>query len=124
MRIKEGFSFTYSASGIITMVLELTMKPLSTCVVQYVVFPPHRAWREGEFTSGSEEDVDPESEIDPELQIITEVWVEPQHGKVQLTNTQTVPYFNNKHYYELADVVSIHLIIQLKHIKYNCEYFR
>lgn len=104
MRLKEGFSFAHSSSGIITMVLELTMKPLSSCVVQFVLFPPHRAWREGEFTSSSEEDVDPDSETDPELQMVTEVWIEPQYGNVQPRIFRT-NYLDNKQYHELADVV-------------------
>lgn len=90
------------------MVLELNMEPLSNCVVQYVLFPPNRAWREGEFTSGSEDDMDMESELDSELQMITEAWVEPQYGTIQPTNSRT-SYLDNKHYYELADVVSFTL---------------
>ncbi|KAK5639276.1 hypothetical protein RI129_011768 [Pyrocoelia pectoralis] len=127
MRIKEGFNFAHSSSGIITMVLELPMEPSSTCMVQYVLFPPHRAWREGEFFSGSEEDVDPEMELESEIQMVTEVWVEPQYGTVTLSESQTNNHFNHKRYYELADVIyrldseCISSLLTLEHLSLICQ---
>jgi hypothetical protein len=46
MRLQEGFSFAHSTSGIINMLLEVTMQAgydTHPCVVQYVLFPPHQA---------------------------------------------------------------------------------
>ncbi|KAK4871539.1 hypothetical protein RN001_015663 [Aquatica leii] len=126
MRIREGFSFAHSSSGIITMVLELPMEPFSTCLVQYVVFPPHRAWRENDFASGSEEDVDPETELESEMQMVTEVWVEPQHGTVRLSDFQT-HLFNNKRFYELPEVIyrldsqCISSLLTLEHLSLICQ---
>ncbi|KAF5284426.1 hypothetical protein FQR65_LT13560 [Abscondita terminalis] len=126
MRIREGFSFAHSSSGIITMVLELPMEPLSTCLVQYVIFPPHRAWREGEFASGSEEEVDPETELESEMQMVTEVWVEPQYGKVRLSDLQG-HLFNNKRFYEIAEVIyrldsqCISSLLTLEHLSLICQ---
>ncbi|KAF5294731.1 hypothetical protein FQA39_LY00215 [Lamprigera yunnana] len=126
MRIKEGFSFAHSSSGIITMVMEVPMVPVSTCLIQYVVFPPHRAWRESEFVNGSEEDVDPESESDSELQMVTEVWVEPQYGSVCLSDAQS-SHFHNKCYYELAEVIfsldsqCISSLLTLEHLTVICQ---
>lgn len=106
MRLKEGFHFAHSSSGIVTMVLELNMKPNATsCVVQYVLFPPHSTWLgERDNCSGSEEDVDPESELDYKLQMVTEVWIEPQYGNVE-TNSDRIKYMNNIPYYEIAEMV-------------------
>ena len=88
------------------MVLELLMEPYASCVIQYVLFPPHRAWLGDDLYSGSEEENDLENEFESELQMVTEVWIEPQHGNVQTGNNSRISYMNNKHYYELADVVS------------------
>lgn len=106
MRLKEGFHFAHSSSGIVTMVLELTMEPnASSCVVQYVLFPPHSTWVGGRDNhSGSEEDADAECEFDYELQMVTEVWIEPQYGNVQ-TQSDRLKYMNNIPYYEIAEVV-------------------
>lgn len=105
MRLKEGFDFAYSFSGIITMVAELPMTPISSCVVQFVVFPHHRAWREREVATSSDEELDSELDMDSELQVITEVWVEPQYGTIA-PKKPSIQHMNHKHYYELADVVS------------------
>ncbi|RZC33025.1 SZT2-like, partial [Asbolus verrucosus] len=127
MRIKEGFSFAHSSSGIITMVLELWMEPHSCCVVQYVLFPPHRASWGDDLYSGSEEENDLETEYETELQMVTEVWIEPQHGKVQTSNNSRISYMNNKHYYELADVISqidlqcINSLLTMEHLSLMCQ---
>lgn len=105
MRLKEGFNFAHSSSGIITMVLELWMEPKASCVLQYVLFPPHRASYFDELYSGSEEENELETEFEYQLQMVTEVWIEPLHGKVQIDSNARISYMNNKHYYELADVV-------------------
>lgn len=106
MRMKEGFHFAHSSSGIVTMVLELNMEPQASCVVQYVLFPPHSSWwGEGEPHSGSEEEAEPDIELDYELQMVTEVWIEPQFGNVQ-TDSPRLRYMNNRPYYEIADAVS------------------
>lgn len=110
MRIQEGFNFAHSSSGIITMVLELNMDTSFNCVVQYVLFPPHNAhWSEGDLYSSSDEDVEPDSDLESELQMVTEVWIEPQYGVVR-TNNPRISYFNGKTYCDLADVVSNLLI--------------
>lgn len=89
------------------MVFELNMDTSFSCVVQYVLFPPHSAhWGEGEFYSSSEDDVEPESDAESELQMVTEVWIEPQHGFVK-TNVSRIGYMNGKPYYDLADMVSV-----------------
>lgn len=104
MRLREGYSFAHSSSGIITMVIELMMDPNATCVVQYVLFPPHSAWFTDDMYSGSEEDNDRSSENEIDLQMVTEVWIEPQYGKVIPDNSK-ISYIDNRSYYEIADSV-------------------
>lgn len=86
------------------MVLELWLDSNASCVVQYVLFPPYYDWGE-EFSSDSDEETNPPSELDTELQMITEVWVEPQYGKV-VPNESRTSYFNNKTYRQIAEAVS------------------
>lgn len=105
MRLKEGYHFAYSSSGIVTMVLEVWLEPHASCVVQYVLFPPYYNWGD-DFLSGSDEEVEPASELDAELQMITEVWIEPQYGRVVPSSNSRINYFNNTNYYQIADAVS------------------
>ena len=45
IRLQEGFHFAHNDSGILNMILELPIKDQneyhSSCVVQYIIFPPH-----------------------------------------------------------------------------------
>lgn len=101
MRLKEGFNFVHSMSGIITMVLELAMDSNSSCLIQYVLFPPHCAyWYNDGSCSGSEE----ETEYESDMQIVTEIWIEPQYGRVKCQYPR-IQYLENKVYYEIADEV-------------------
>lgn len=114
MRLKEGFTFAHSSSGIINMVLEVDMAPpgeeLSlSCIVQYVLFPPHSATRElrppAKATSDSS-DMDTDFELEPaELEMVTETWIEPQYGQV-VYSPPSRSYMNSEPYYKLADKVS------------------
>lgn len=115
MRIKEGFSFAHSAAGIINMVLEVKMSASNSnsqdtlpCIIQYVLFPPHSTSRSDsrELGSGSEDETDLEPETEIELQMITEVWIEPQYGYV--TNSPPArSYMESEPYYKLADKVGL-----------------
>ncbi|XP_018578793.1 KICSTOR complex protein SZT2 isoform X1 [Anoplophora glabripennis] len=126
MRIREGFSFAHSSSGVITMVLELSMETNATCVVQYVLFPPHRAWLSDDLYSGSEEENEQSSDVESEMQIVTEVWIEPQYGKVLPSNPR-ISYIDHKHYYEIADVISkidlqcINALLTMEHLSLMCQ---
>ena len=99
-RIHEGFTFAHSARGIQNMVLEVGMEQGSedkeseadqpTCVLQYIIFPPHTTSSSLETESVSDtedaeagsDSVTAPTEADGEVQIITEVWTEPQDGLV------------------------------------------
>ncbi|XP_073936484.1 KICSTOR complex protein SZT2 isoform X6 [Castor canadensis] len=93
VRLSEGFHFACSGEGIINMVLELPIQnePLRqtateekhTCVVQYILFPPHSTSTKDSFSTDDDNDVEVEAlEGDSELNLVTEVWVEPQYGRV------------------------------------------
>ncbi|XP_029802993.1 KICSTOR complex protein SZT2 isoform X7 [Suricata suricatta] len=93
VRLSEGFHFACSGEGIINMVLELPIQnePLGqaageekhTCVVQYILFPPHSTSTKDSFSTDDDNDVEVEAlEGDSELHLVTEVWVEPQYGQV------------------------------------------
>ncbi|KAJ8923504.1 hypothetical protein NQ315_010082 [Exocentrus adspersus] len=126
MRIREGFSFAYSSSGVITMVLELQMESNTSCVVQYVLFPPHHAWINDDLYSGSEEENEQSADVESEMQIITEVWIEPQYGKVLNSNPQ-ISHIDQKRYYEIADVISkvdlqcINTLLTMEHLSLMCQ---
>ncbi|KAG5885699.1 hypothetical protein JTB14_002313 [Gonioctena quinquepunctata] len=126
MRLREGFRFAHSASGIITMVLELWMEPTGTCVVQYVLFPPHCAYPSDDTYSGSEEDNEQSSDFEAELQMVTEVWIEPQYGKVVPTNPR-IAFTHNKPYFEIADMIyevdfkCISALLTMEHLSLMCQ---
>ncbi|XP_037683406.1 KICSTOR complex protein SZT2 isoform X4 [Choloepus didactylus] len=93
VRLSEGFHFACSGEGIINMVLELPVQnepsgqPAAaekhTCVVQYILFPPHSTSTKDSFSTDDDNDVEVEAlEGDAELNLVTEVWVEPQCGRV------------------------------------------
>uniref|UniRef100_A0A8C7BGF6 SZT2 subunit of KICSTOR complex n=1 Tax=Neovison vison TaxID=452646 RepID=A0A8C7BGF6_NEOVI len=91
VRLSEGFHFACSGEGIINMVLELPIQnepqaageEKHTCVVQYILFPPHSASTKDSFSTDDDNDVEVEAlEGDSELNLVTEVWVEPQYGRV------------------------------------------
>ncbi|XP_016075639.1 PREDICTED: protein SZT2 isoform X2 [Miniopterus natalensis] len=93
VRLSEGFHFACSGEGIINMVLELpiqhappgqaAVEERHTCVVQYVLFPPHATSTKDSFSTDDDNDVEVEAlEGDAELNLVTEVWVEPQYGRV------------------------------------------
>ncbi|XP_048517774.1 KICSTOR complex protein SZT2 isoform X3 [Dendroctonus ponderosae] len=125
IRLKEGYHFAYSSSGIVTMVLEVWLNSNASCVVQYVLFPPYYNWGD-DILSGSDEDMEPASEMEAELQMITEVWIEPQYGNVLPSNSR-ISYFNNKNYYEIADAICkidfrcINILLTMEHLSLMCQ---
>ncbi|KFO37760.1 Protein SZT2 [Fukomys damarensis] len=93
VRLSEGFHFACSGEGIINMVLELPIQneppgqavaeEKHTCVIQYILFPPHSTSTKDSFSTDDDNDVEVEAlEGDSELNLVTEVWVEPQCGQV------------------------------------------
>lgn len=103
-RIRQinGFYFAHSKNGIQTMMMELPIDmdqvqdqsgdhPVS-CVVQYVLFPPYSSSGSSTYSMNGEASDEDELELqsntnaaddDESVQIITEVWVEPQDGLIK-----------------------------------------
>ncbi|XP_010780650.1 protein SZT2, partial [Notothenia coriiceps] len=91
IRISEGFHFAASGEGIVNMVIELPMKGISgetdreshSCIVQYIMFPPHSTSTKDSFSTDEDNDTEVEAvDMDTELHLVTECWVEPQSGIV------------------------------------------
>ncbi|CAD5112133.1 DgyrCDS1372 [Dimorphilus gyrociliatus] len=102
-RQNEGFKFAYGCQGFVNMVIELDMteknstipscslendpreNELLSCLVQYVLLPPtsNMHGTSERISENGEEEDNENSETDQELQLITECWVEPQHGFVE-----------------------------------------
>ncbi|XP_078515442.1 KICSTOR complex protein SZT2 isoform X2 [Lissotriton helveticus] len=94
IRLSEGFHFAFSGEGIVSMVLELPMQSDSlnetekySCIVQYILFPPHATSTKDSFSTDDDNDTEVEAiEVDSELNLVTECWVEPQSGHVVSTS--------------------------------------
>ncbi|XP_037624889.1 KICSTOR complex protein SZT2 isoform X2 [Sebastes umbrosus] len=91
IRISEGFHFAASGEGIVNMVIELPVKGMSgdtdreshSCIVQYILFPPHSTSTKDSFSTDDDNDTEVEAvDVDTELNLVTECWVEPQSGIV------------------------------------------
>uniref|UniRef100_A0A3P8USC8 SZT2 subunit of KICSTOR complex n=1 Tax=Cynoglossus semilaevis TaxID=244447 RepID=A0A3P8USC8_CYNSE len=73
------------------MVIELPMKATSgdtdkeshSCIVQYILFPPHSTSTKDSFSTDDDNDTEVEAvDVDTETNLVTECWVEPQSGTV------------------------------------------
>lgn len=73
------------------------------CVVQYVLFPPHRQLITKTMISdeSAESDV---NEIEGDYQLVMEVWVEPQLGTMEVSNTP-LSYLHGTEYFEIPGKV-------------------
>ncbi|XP_022251312.1 KICSTOR complex protein SZT2-like, partial [Limulus polyphemus] len=146
-RLQERFHFGHSCSGIINMVTELDMqsedhvlretdtqvhinsdveKETHPCVVQYILFPPYSNTKLVDSISDDEDGEIEMAEADGELQLITECWVEPQHGVV----TIQLPYCNflqglNYHKlvnaFHLVDLECISALVTFEHLCLMCQ---
>ena len=139
-RIQEGFTFAHSSRGIQNMVLEVPMNPEDgntretapqSCIIQYIIFPPHitttssvDGLSEDDFYTGSNKD-DASVEAEGELQIILEVWSEPQDGVVSVDD----PHSNlcGKKSREITssfypkDVETVSTLITFEHLIMMCQ---
>ncbi|XP_066454017.1 KICSTOR complex protein SZT2 isoform X8 [Eleutherodactylus coqui] len=96
IRLSEGFHFASSGEGIINMVLEVPIQNDSigegsiekhSCIIQYILFPPHVTSTKDSFSTDEDNDTEVEAiEQDTELHLVSECWVEPQSGSVMGTS--------------------------------------
>ncbi|KAM9324637.1 KICSTOR complex protein SZT2 [Gastrophryne carolinensis] len=92
IRLSEGFHFASSGEGIINMVLEVPIQSdcvdegsieKHSCIIQYILFPPHATSTKDSFSTDEDNDTEVEAiEQDTELHLVSECWVEPQSGIV------------------------------------------
>ncbi|XP_041648166.1 KICSTOR complex protein SZT2 isoform X2 [Cheilinus undulatus] len=113
IRISEGFHFAATGEGIINMVIELPMKSVSgetdreshSCIVQYILFPPHSTSTKDSFSTDDDNDTEVEAvDVDTELNLVTECWVEPQSGTVMNCMEQH-RHFKGLKYHEIPQAI-------------------
>nr|XP_018915153.1 PREDICTED: protein SZT2-like [Bemisia tabaci] len=135
IRLEEGFRFAHSTVGIINMVLEVQMKCcgdekdgthseiLRPCIIQYVLFPPHSTVVC--IKSNSDDETGEEGEEENTTEIITECWIEPQHGVITNCPPKRA-YMENLPYHQLADMMwrvdaeCISNLLTFEHLKLMC----
>ncbi|XP_029474648.1 KICSTOR complex protein SZT2 isoform X2 [Rhinatrema bivittatum] len=110
IRLSEGFHFASSGEGIVNMVLELPIQtePMSdnrterrSCIVQYILFPPHATSTKDSFSTDDDNDTEVEAiEVDTELNLVTECWVEPQSGQV-VSSSENCRHLHGLHYTDI-----------------------
>ncbi|XP_028589593.2 KICSTOR complex protein SZT2 isoform X5 [Podarcis muralis] len=136
VRLSEGFHFASSGDGIISMVLELPMKSDSSresgsekhsCIVQYVLFPPHSTSTKDSFSTDDDNDTEVEAiEVDMELNLVTECWVEPQSGCVNSASDSWrhlhgLPYQKIPKALYPRDLMCIHTMLAFEYISQLCQ---
>ncbi|XP_052774284.1 KICSTOR complex protein SZT2-like isoform X2 [Mya arenaria] len=136
MRLQQGFHFSLSSQGIVNLMAEIDMQDVSsgldyskakqrpTCVVQYILFPPHTKTAIDSLSDEEDEMEGPEE--DGELQIITECWVEPQAGTCQ-NNPPERAHLTGLTCHQIpdtffpSDLKCISSLITLEHLVYLCQ---
>ncbi|XP_074524267.1 KICSTOR complex protein SZT2 isoform X2 [Halichoeres trimaculatus] len=113
IRLSEGFHFAASGDGIVNMVIELPMRAVSgdtdreshSCIVQYILFPPHSTSTKDSFSTDDDNDTEVEAvDMDTELNLVTECWVEPQSGTVMNCMEQHL-HFKGFTYQEIPQAI-------------------
>uniref|UniRef100_A0A8C2TAU1 SZT2 subunit of KICSTOR complex n=1 Tax=Coturnix japonica TaxID=93934 RepID=A0A8C2TAU1_COTJA len=135
VRLSEGFHFASSGDGIINMVLELPIqvsleavsREKHTCVVQYILFPPHSTSTKDSFSTDDDNDTEVEAiEVDTELNLVTECWVEPQSGHVHSTaenwkHLHGLPYQKIPKALYPRDLACISTMLTFEYISQLCQ---
>ncbi|XP_028855759.1 KICSTOR complex protein SZT2 isoform X3 [Denticeps clupeoides] len=113
IRLSEGFHYAASGEGIVNMVTELQMKGMPgevkeesrTCIVQYILFPPHSTSTKDSFSTDDDNDTEVEAiDVDTELNLVTECWVEPQNGTIW-SSLEQHRHFQDLTYQEIPQAI-------------------
>ncbi|XP_053353565.1 KICSTOR complex protein SZT2 isoform X1 [Clarias gariepinus] len=118
IRLSEGFHFAASGEGIVNMVMELPMAVKTpkgtaasqdaqhhTCIVQYILFPPHSTSTKDSFSTDDDNDTEVEAiDVETELNLVTECWVEPQSGSISSRSEQQ-RHFHNLGYQDIPQAI-------------------
>uniref|UniRef100_A0A3P8U7F2 SZT2 subunit of KICSTOR complex n=1 Tax=Amphiprion percula TaxID=161767 RepID=A0A3P8U7F2_AMPPE len=93
------------------MVIELPGMPgdmdreSHSCIVQYILFPPHSTSTKDSFSTDDDNDTEVEAvDMDTELNLVTECWVEPQSGTVMNCMDQN-RHFQGLKYQEIPQAI-------------------
>uniref|UniRef100_A0A3B4AZE0 Uncharacterized protein n=1 Tax=Periophthalmus magnuspinnatus TaxID=409849 RepID=A0A3B4AZE0_9GOBI len=89
-------------TGVVTVCFQSFSSETDTespsCIVQYIMFPPHSISTKDSFSTDDDNDTELEAlDVDSDLSLVTECWVEPQSGSVlppseQLRHLQGLQY--------------------------------
>ncbi|KAM9478046.1 KICSTOR complex protein SZT2-like isoform 5-T5 [Salvelinus alpinus] len=135
IRLSEGFHFAASGDGVVNMVTELPMKGMPeavdgeshTCIVQYILFPPHSTSTKDSFSTDDDNDTEVEAiDVDTGLNLVTECWVEPQ------SRTVWSPRDQHRHFQELTyqeipqaifprDLASVSTMMTFEYLSQLCQ---
>uniref|UniRef100_A0A8C3F5R6 SZT2 subunit of KICSTOR complex n=1 Tax=Chrysemys picta bellii TaxID=8478 RepID=A0A8C3F5R6_CHRPI len=98
-----------------------------TCIVQYVLFPPHSTSTKDSFSTDDDNDTEVEAiEMDTELNLVTECWVEPQSGHIRSTAEnwrylQGLPYQKIPKALYPRDLACISTMLTFEYISQLCQ---
>uniref|UniRef100_A0A3B4B0F0 Uncharacterized protein n=1 Tax=Periophthalmus magnuspinnatus TaxID=409849 RepID=A0A3B4B0F0_9GOBI len=131
IRVSEGFHFAASGEGIVNMVIELPMVKTDTespsCIVQYIMFPPHSISTKDSFSTDDDNDTELEAlDVDSDLSLVTECWVEPQSGSVlppseQLRHLQGLQYQQIPQAIFPGDLACMSTMMTFEHLSQLCH---
>ncbi|XP_055020868.1 KICSTOR complex protein SZT2 isoform X3 [Boleophthalmus pectinirostris] len=134
IRVSEGFHFAASGEGIVNMVIELPMSFSSdmdtespSCIVQYIMFPPHSTATKDSFSTDDDNDTELEAlDVDSDLTLVTECWVEPQSGSVlppseQLRHLQGLQYHQIPQAIFPGDLACMSTMMTFEHLNQLCH---
>ncbi|XP_075472186.1 KICSTOR complex protein SZT2 isoform X4 [Ascaphus truei] len=136
IRLSEGFHFASSGEGIINMVLEVSIQSDSvsdseverhSCIIQYILFPPHVTSTKDSFSTDEDNDTEVEAiEQDTELHLVSECWVEPQSGHV-MGNSENWKHLQGLSYSEIPqtlfpkDLSCISIMLTFEYVIQLCQ---
>ncbi|XP_028404501.1 KICSTOR complex protein SZT2-like [Dendronephthya gigantea] len=129
-REDQGYRFVASNLGVTTMFKEFWVKESSehnnqqtTCIVQFVMFPPLTSSGHNRVAGWALDNGLPEDER--ELELVLEIWVEPQHGVI--AENENPEYLVGTQYFEIpakifeADLEAISTWLTFDHICRMCD---
>lgn len=138
LRLQEGFKFVNNSAGIITMAKEFTMKDhlretdhFYTCIIQYVLFPPYHQHSDLDRTVDAIGGWEIEGKLSlarkkQKLNVVTEVWAEPQFGILTDLNSE-LKYLKGLQYNEVphaifqVDVEHVSALLSFDHLRGMCN---
>ncbi|XP_020912267.1 KICSTOR complex protein SZT2 isoform X2 [Exaiptasia diaphana] len=111
LRLQEKFNFASNNAGIVTMAKEVEMLDKTSksgktysCIVQYVMFPPYSKPAGDAVKDWVDGGQAPSQDTGGNLQMVTEVWIEPQFGVIDCKE-KSLQYLDGLQYYEVPQAI-------------------